>query len=101
VFKVNARSVRDRYTYLTTRKSAQLKQEEKASGIAVVLDELDTLLEEILEKVKEANLAIEDEKKQDKEKQEKKKESAEDIKTKAMERMSKKKKKGFKCNRQR
>lgn len=62
-FRVTARSVRDRYAYLTMRKSTQLKDVERASGIAVSETELDVLLEEILEKEKEAKLAFEDKKK--------------------------------------
>jgi len=87
-FKVSLRSVRDRYTYLTTKKSAQLKEEFKASGIEVVETELDILLEEILDKEKEAKLALDDKKKQEQEKEEKDKFSAHDIRKKAMERMS-------------
>jgi len=51
------------YAYLTSRKSTQLKDVERASGIAVVETELDVLLEEILEKEKEAKSAFEDKKK--------------------------------------
>ncbi|KAK3727216.1 hypothetical protein QZH41_020355 [Actinostola sp. cb2023] len=75
-------------TYLTTKKSAQLKEEFKASGIEVVETELDILLEEILEKEKEAKLALDDKKKQEQEKEEKDKLSAHDIRKKATERMS-------------
>ena len=56
---VTARSVRDRYVYLTSRKSTQLKDVERASDIAVVETELEVLLEEG-EKEKEAKLAFED-----------------------------------------
>ena len=61
-FRVTARSVRDQYAYLTSRKLTQLKDVERASGIAVAEIELDVLLEEILEKGKEAKLAFEDKK---------------------------------------
>ena len=60
-FRVTARSVQ--YAYLTSRKSTQLKDVERASGIAVLETELDVVLEEILEKEKEAKLAFEDNKK--------------------------------------
>ena len=58
---VTARSVRARYVYLTSRKSTQLKDVERASDIAVVETELEVLLEEgEKEKEKEAKLAFED-----------------------------------------
>ena len=91
-FRVTARSVRDRYAYLTSRKSTQLKDVERASGIAVVETELDVLLEEILEKEKEAKLAFEDKKKEADDKEAKDKLSAQEMRKKAMERMSQKKK---------
>lgn len=53
------RSIRDRYVYLTSRKSTQLKDVERASDIAVVETELEVLLEEG-EKENEAKLAFED-----------------------------------------
>ena len=60
-FMVTARSVRDRYVYLTSRKSTQLKDVERASDIAAVETELEVLLEEgEKEKEKEAKLAFED-----------------------------------------
>ena len=58
-FRVTTRSVRDRYTLLTTRKAEQLREEEKASGIEVTPTEIDLLLEEILEKEKAARAEIE------------------------------------------
>lgn len=85
-FRVRTRSVRDRYTLLTTRKAEQLREEEKASGIEVTPTEIDLLLEEILEKEKAARAEIEsgDTKKR---KAEQDKASA-DIRRLAMERMS-------------
>ena len=79
-FRVTARSVRDWYAYLTSRKSTELKDVERASGIAVVETELDMLLEEILEKEKEGD-----------DKTAKDKLSAQEMRQKAMERMSQKK----------
>ena len=89
-FRVNSRSVRDRYTSLTDGKSAQLKDQKKASGINVVETELDVLLEEILEKENEAQLQMDDKKQQERKKVENDKLSAQDIRQIAMERMSKK-----------
>ena len=90
-FRVTARCVRDRYAYLTSRKSTQLKDAERASGIAVVETELDVLLEEILEKEKEDELAFEDNKKEADDKTAKDKLSAQEMSQKAMERMSQEK----------
>ena len=90
-FRVTARSVRDRYAYLTSRKSTQLKDVERASGIAVVETQLDVLLEEILEKEKQAKSAFEDKKKEADDKTVKDKLSAQEMRQKAMERMSQKK----------
>lgn len=90
-FRVTARSVRDRYAYLTARKSTQLQDDQRASGIAVVETELDVLLEEILEKEKEAKLGFEDKKKEADNKEAKDKLSAQEVRKKAMERMSQKK----------
>lgn len=92
-FRVTARSDRDRYAYFTSRKSTQLKDVERASGIAVVETELDVLLEEILEKEKEAKLAFEDKKKEADDKEAKDKLSAQEMRQKAMKRMNQKKKK--------
>lgn len=85
---VTARSVRDRYVYLTSRKSTQLKDVERASDISVVETELEVFLEEG-EKEKEAKLAFE---KEADDKEAKDKLSAQEMRQKAMERMSQKKK---------
>ena len=91
-FRVTPRSVRDRYTHLITKKANQLKYGEGASGIEVIQTELDNLLEEIIEKEKDAKqrleLGVEDKKK----KEENEKLSAEDIRKQAMERKTAKKK---------
>lgn len=86
-FRVTTRSVRDRYTLLTTRKAEQLREEEKALGIEVTPTEIDLLLEEILEKEKAARAEIEsgDTKKR---KAEQDKAGADNIRRLAMERMS-------------
>ena len=51
-FRVSSRSVRDRCTLLTTKHAQKLRDEERTSGIAVEETELDSLLEDILEKEK-------------------------------------------------
>ena len=86
-FRVTTRSVRGRYTLLTTRKAEQLREEEKASGIEVTPGEIDLLLEEILEKEKAARAEIESgDTKKRKAKQDKA--GADNIRRLAMERMS-------------
>ena len=94
-FRVTTRSVRDQYAYLTMRKSSQLKHVEQASSIAVET-ELDVLLKEILEKEKEAKLSFEDKKKEADDKEAKDKLSAQEMRQKAMERMSQKTKNDLK-----
>ena len=87
-FRVTPGSVRDRYTHLTTKKANQLKHEEGARGIEVIQTELEVLLEEILDREREAKkqleLGVGDKKKIE----EIEKISAEDMHKQAMERMS-------------
>lgn len=94
-FRVNARSVRDRYNLLTSRHAQKIRAEEKASGIEVEREsELGTLLEDILEREKHFQDELD---KQDANKQKKvenEKMSAESVRKKAMERMSKRKEVG-------
>ncbi|KAK2556497.1 hypothetical protein P5673_021391, partial [Acropora cervicornis] len=86
-FRVTTRSLRDRYTHLTTRKAEQLRDEDRASGTEVTPTELDMLLEEILEKENTAKAEIESEDTK-KRKAEQDKASADSIRRLAMERMS-------------
>lgn len=85
-FRVTTRSVRDRYTHLTTRKAEQLREEEKASGIEATPTELDMLLEEIFEKENAAKAEIESALDTKKRKAEQDKASADSIRRLAMER---------------
>ena len=87
-FRVTARSVRDRYTHLITKKANQLKYEEGDSEIEVIQTELDILLEEIIEREKDAKQQLELGVGYKKRKEENEKLSAEDICKQAMERMS-------------
>lgn len=50
IFRVTTRSVRDRFSLLSTKYAYKLKMEEKASGIQVEQSELEKLIEEILER---------------------------------------------------
>ena len=89
-FRVTARSVRDRYNFLTKKMSAKLKSEEKASDIQVETSELDDLLEEILEKKKAAKEKLESDNQNHKA-------AADDMRKQALERMgqtAKRKKEG-------
>ena len=90
-FKVTARSVRDRYNLLTNRRAQKIRAEEKASGIDVDISELDELLEDILEREKEAKAALELQDIEKTKKVEKEKETAEQVRQQAMEKMSKRK----------
>ena len=47
-FKVNKRSVRERFNLLAEKYKTKIRNEEKASGISPEITELDMLLEEIL-----------------------------------------------------
>ena len=58
-FRVSARAVRDRYSLLTAKQAQKLRDEEKASGIHVEISELDSLLQEILEREKDGKAKIE------------------------------------------
>lgn len=86
-FKVNQRSVRERCSLLETKFRKKTRDEERASGISVEVSEQDVLLEEILEKEQAAEVELDvakGKKVDDKNK-------AEEMRRKAMERMSKRK----------
>ena len=59
-FRVTGRAVRDRYTLLTSRHKQKLRDKEKASGIQIEGTELDILLEDILEREKNAKEKIDE-----------------------------------------
>ena len=88
-FRVTARSVRDRLTLLSTKYAQNLRMEEKASGIDVEQTDLDSLLEEILEREKEAKKDLESKDRDKKSKVEKEKATAEEVRKRALERMAK------------
>ena len=91
VFRVTARSVRDRFSLLSTKQAQKLREEEKASGIDVQQTELDDLLEEILEREKDAKVQLDLQDVEKKNKSEKEKATAEEVRTQALERMVKRK----------
>ena len=88
-FRVTTRSVRDRLTLLLTKYAQKLRMEEKASGIDVEQTELDSLLEEILEREKEAKKDLESKDRDKKSKVEKEKATAEEVRKRALERIAK------------
>ena len=88
-FKVDKRSVREHLLVLVNQYKRKMRQEERASGISPETSELDTLLEEILERTELAAKENHGEKKQ---KVEKEKEQAQDVRLKAMERLAETKK---------
>ena len=85
---VSARAVRDRYSLLTAKQAQKLRDEEKASGIHVEISELDSLLQEILEREKDGKAKIESQDLEKNKEAEKKKETAEEVRKQAMERMA-------------
>ena len=65
-FKVNKRSVRERYTLLIEKLKKKLQEEKKASGIETDMNDVEKALEEILEKEADAENSLEvDKKKED------------------------------------
>ena len=93
IFRVTTRSVRDRFSLLSTKyaHAHKLRMEEKASGIEVEQSELEKLIEEILEREKNARNELESREREKKSKAEKEKASAEEVRKQAMERMAKRK----------
>ena len=62
-FKVSKRAIRERYTLLSKKFKAKIKDEEKASGIECDLTEVEKALEEIAEKKVAAEDTVENDKK--------------------------------------
>lgn len=83
-FKVDQRAVRERYTLLAQKLRRKLKYEENASGIETDMSELETLLEEIIEKED----AAEESQEREQDGKKKEKENAQDMRNKAMERLT-------------
>ena len=93
-FRVTSRSVRDQCTLLTTKHAQKSRNEERTSGIAVEETELDSLLEDILEKEKLGKEQIELDTEKKKTKANKQKLTATIIREEAMKRMTKQSRKG-------
>lgn len=91
IFRVTTRSVRDRFSLLSTKYAHKLRTEENASGIEVEQSELEKLIEEILEREKNAKNELESKDREKRSKVEKEKALAEKVRKEAMERMAKRK----------
>ena len=87
-FRVTARSVRDRFSLLSTKYAQKLRMEERASGVEVEQTELDSLLEEILERENDAKKELNSKDREKKSKAGKEKATAEEVRKRAMERMT-------------
>ena len=86
-FRVTPQSVRDRYNLLTKKFQVRLNREERASGISDDNSELDNLLEEILEKEKEAKEKLDNDDEDKKKSLANEKAAAEDMRKRALERV--------------
>ena len=73
---------------MITKHAQKLREEEKASGIEVETSELDILLEDIIEREKNAKAKIESQDVDKNKKAEKEKATAEEVTQQAMERMA-------------
>ena len=92
-FKVqDTRAVRNRYNHLSQKLRKKLKDEEKASGIDTEMSEVETALEEIIEKEDATEQAQKCETDGKKKMKERDRETAQDMRKKAMERLGQTKK---------
>lgn len=87
-FKVNVRSVRDRYSLLAKKYRKQMQNEKKASGIVPEVSELDVLLEELIELEDMSESERENETEEKTKKADQNRAKAADIRKKAMEKLS-------------
>ena len=88
-FKVDTRSVRDRYNLLSQKLRKKLKEEEKASGIDTEMSEVETALEEIIEKEDASEEAQGCESEGKRKRREQDRENTQNIRRKAMEQLGK------------
>ena len=92
VFRVTSRSVRDRFALLNNKMSQKLREEQRASGIDPdEPTELEILLEDILEREREAKERLDAEDADKKKSAGKDKAAAEQVRKQALERMSSRK----------
>ena len=88
-FKVSKRSVRDRLTLLQAKYKEKIKEEERASGIDCEETQLDTAVEEILDKEKAADMERNEQAGTLTKQHQSEKASAEEVRRQAMERLGK------------
>ena len=86
-FKVDKRTVRDRYNVLSRELRNKLKREEKESGIETDMTEVEMALEELIEKEDAAETEQRVVENQKKVKDSQDRENAESVRKKAMERL--------------
>ena len=89
-FKVDSRTVRDRYQLLAQKLRKKLKTEEKTSGIDTEMSETETAIEldqELIEKDDAAESMDGDDTQRQRERKNQDKENTEDMRREAMERM--------------
>ena len=85
MFNVNQRSVRDRYKVLETRFNEKEREEAKASGISPEESEIDQAMQEIIEKMNEAEQSYHKISEEKKDKEEKDKKSADEMRRRSLE----------------
>ena len=88
-FKVSKRSVRDRLTLLQAKYKEKIREEERASGIDCEETQLDTAVEEILDKEKAADMERNEQAGTLTKQHQSEKASAEEVRRQAMERLGK------------
>ena len=81
--------MRDRCSLLWTKYAQKLRMEERASGIEVEQTELERLIDEILEREKDAKRELDSKDREKKSKADKEKATAKQVRKQAMERMAK------------
>jgi hypothetical protein len=91
-FKVDCRAVRDRYNLLSQRLRKKLKDEQAASGIETDMSEIETALEEVIEKEDASEETQEGESESKRKAKEQEKGTAESMRKKAMETLGETKK---------
>jgi len=84
-FKVNARSVRDRYTLLAKKHKAKISKENKASGISPDISEVDEALADLIQRFEEADKMREVELNEKKNKQSEELSKAQEIRKQSLE----------------
>lgn len=88
-FKVESRSVRDRYRLLCQKVKRKLEEEKKASGIETDMKEWETAIENLMEKEEEADSANAADSERKIEAKQDDRQTAEGIRKRAMERLQK------------